>query len=83
MRPREGELLHASLFSLALFPVLLALLESESRAPRRRIWFSVPLLALWGNLHGEELAGLGLFAARDPRLVRVAAKRTAVLYRVR
>jgi len=51
-----------SLFSLALFPVLLALLESETRAPSRRIWLSVPLLALWGNLHGEVLAGLALLA---------------------
>jgi hypothetical protein len=53
---------NASLFSLALFPLLLALLESESRVPSRRIWLSVPLLALWGNLHGEVLAGLALLA---------------------
>jgi hypothetical protein len=49
-----------SLFSLALFPVLLALLETETRAPSRRIWLAVPLLAVWGNLHGAVLAGLGL-----------------------
>jgi hypothetical protein len=49
-----------SLFSLALFPVLLALLEAETRAPSRRIWLAVPLLAVWGNLHGAALAGLGL-----------------------
>jgi len=51
-----------SLFSLALFPILLALLESETRAPSRRLWLAVPLLAVWGNLHGEALAGLGLLA---------------------
>ena len=51
-----------SLFSLALFPVLLGLLESESELPSRRLWLSVPLLALWGNLHGEVLAGWGLLA---------------------
>jgi hypothetical protein len=51
-----------SLFSLALFPVVLALLEAETRAPSRRIWLAVPLLAVWGNLHGAALAGLGLLA---------------------
>ena len=51
-----------SLFSLALFPVLLALLEAETRAPSRRIWLAVPLLAVWGNLHGAAVAGLGLLA---------------------
>jgi hypothetical protein len=51
-----------SLFSLVLFPLLLGLLESESRASSRRIWLAVPLLALWGNLHGEVLAGWGLLA---------------------
>jgi hypothetical protein len=50
----------AGLFSVALFAVLLALLEADARAPGRRIWWSVPLLGLWGNLHGGVLAGLGL-----------------------
>jgi hypothetical protein len=52
-----------SLYSLAFFPLLLALLEMESRAPTRRIWLAVPLVAVWGNLHGAVLAGLGLLAA--------------------
>jgi hypothetical protein len=51
-----------SLYSLALFPVLLALLEAESRHPGRRVWLAVPLIALWGNLHGEVLAGWALLA---------------------
>ncbi|HEY4346220.1 MAG TPA: hypothetical protein VGM80_01425 [Gaiellaceae bacterium] len=51
-----------SAFSLALFPVTLALLESESRARSRRIWLAVPLIALWGNLHGGVIAGWGLLA---------------------
>ncbi len=49
-----------SLFSLALFPLLLALLEADSRAPGRRIWLAVPLVAVWGNLHGAVIVGLGL-----------------------
>jgi len=53
---------NVSLFSLALFPLLLGLLEREARAPSRRIWLAVPLLALWGNLHGAVLAGWALLA---------------------
>ena len=52
----------ASTFSLALFPVLLLILEHEARAPSRRLWLTVPLLGLWGNLHGGALSGLALLA---------------------
>jgi hypothetical protein len=45
------------LFSLALFPVLLYLIEADSRRPSRRIWLALPLLALWSNLHGVALVG--------------------------
>ena len=51
-----------SLFSLALFPLLLLLLESEARRPSRRIWLAVAIVAIWGNLHGAVLAGWGLLA---------------------
>jgi hypothetical protein len=65
-----------SLYSLAFFPVLLGLLESDARAPGRRIWLAVPLVGIWGNLHGGVIVGLGLLAAylvfsrarRDPWL---------------
>lgn len=50
----------AQLFSLALFPALCVLLRSEMRAPSRRIWLAVPLLALWSNLHGAALLGLAV-----------------------
>ena len=46
------------LFSLALFPMIALLLRAESRRPSRRIWWVVPLLALWSNLHGAVLLGL-------------------------
>jgi hypothetical protein len=45
------------LFSLALFPLLVYLLEEESRVASRRIWLAVPLLAVWSNLHGAVLLG--------------------------
>lgn len=51
------------LFSIALFPLAVALLRGESRNPSRRIWFIVPLLALWSNLHGTALIGLGIALA--------------------
>jgi hypothetical protein len=51
------------LFSLALFPLLLLLLEEETRRPSRRLWLVVPLVALWTNLHGTVLIGLCLLAA--------------------
>jgi hypothetical protein len=50
------------LFSLALFPLLLLLLERETREPSRRIWLAVPLLVLWANLHGAVMVGYALLA---------------------
>ena len=78
-----------SLFSLALFPLLLLLLESESRAPSRRIWLAVAIVAVWGNLHGAVLAGWGLLACyaifdrarRDPWVAAgVLGAATAALF---
>src|SRR5580765_8068656 len=44
--------------TLPLFALLVLLLRSDARAPSRRIWLLVPLVALWSNLHGGVLAGL-------------------------
>jgi hypothetical protein len=66
----------AGVFSLGLFSVLLALLQADARSPGRRIWWSVPLLALWGNLHGGVLAGLGLLACY---LIFARARRSPAL----
>jgi hypothetical protein len=46
-----------SLFSLALFPLLLLLLHDG-----RRLWLAVPLFALWANLYGGVLVGWALLA---------------------
>lgn len=51
------------MFSLVLFPALLLLLRQQARDPSWRIWLVVPLLALWSNLHGAALLGLGVVAA--------------------
>ncbi len=53
----------AQLFSLALFPLLVMLLRSETRLPSRRIWLLVPLVAFWSNLHGAVLVGVAVSAA--------------------
>ncbi len=53
-------IVRVQLFSLVLFPLLLALLRAEERQPSRRIWFVIPILALWSNLHGAALIGLAV-----------------------
>jgi hypothetical protein len=53
-------IVRSQLFSLLLFPALVALLRAEARAPSRRVWLIPPLLALWSNLHGAVLVGLAV-----------------------
>ncbi len=49
------------LFSLALFAVLVAILNSSERDhDLRRLWVLPPLFALWANLHGGVLVGVGV-----------------------
>jgi hypothetical protein len=55
--------IRAQLFSLPLFAACVLLLRSETRAPSHRIWLLVPLLALWGNLHGAVLTGAAVAGA--------------------
>ena len=61
------------LFSLVLFAALLAFLEAEPR----RLWLAIPLVALWANLHGGVLTGLGLLGCyvvfHRPRALPVLA----------
>ncbi|WP_076260279.1 hypothetical protein [Intrasporangium flavum] len=48
------------LLSLVPFALLLLLLRYDHEHPSRRVWFVVPLLALWGNLHGAVLIGVAV-----------------------
>ena len=59
MLPTFG-VIRAQMLSLVPFALLIVLLRSESRAPSRRIWLVVPLIAVWGNLHGGVLVGVAL-----------------------
>lgn len=53
----------AQAFTYALFPLTLYLLETARLTGSfRRLWLVAPLMAVWANLHGGFLAGLGLIA---------------------
>lgn len=52
----------AQLMSLLPFVALAALLRAEQIRPSRRVWLTVPLVVLWGNLHGAVLVGVALAA---------------------
>jgi hypothetical protein len=56
-------LVRVQLFSLVLFPLIVALLRAEHRRASKRIWLVLPLLAVWSNLHGAVLSGLVLLYA--------------------
>ena len=76
----------SQLFSVLLFPVLIALLRADARSPSRRIWLLVPLFALWSNLHGAALVGVAVAGAylifgrgrRDPLLSGAVVVSSAV-----
>jgi hypothetical protein len=51
-------------FAYVLFVAVLWLLVADSRAPSRRVFLVLPLLALWANLHGSVVLGAALVALR-------------------
>lgn len=50
-------LVRAQTFSFVPFAVVLAILVRQHATPDRRIWWVVPVVAVWGNLHGAALLG--------------------------
>jgi hypothetical protein len=56
-------IVRAQTLSLVPFALLLALISSQVRHPDRRIWWAVPLIAVWGNLHGAALLGVCVLGA--------------------
>lgn len=56
-------IVRAQTYSLALFALLLALVVSQAARPDRRIWWAVPLVAVWANLHGAALLGVCVLGA--------------------
>jgi len=49
-------------FALPLFTVVLWVLLEDARRPSRRVFWTLPLIALWSNVHGSVLLGAGLVA---------------------
>ncbi len=67
-------------YAYPLFVATLYLLARDSRRPDRSIWWCLPLLVLWGNLHGSVSLGAGLVSLRG--LTVFWERRTALLDRV-
>ncbi|KJK12048.1 hypothetical protein UB45_10225 [Terrabacter sp. 28] len=59
MLPTFG-VVRAQMLSLVPFAMLTVLLRAQSSSPNRFIWLVVPLIAVWGNLHGGVLVGVAL-----------------------
>ena len=58
---------------LPLFVALAWLLVEDARAPSRRVFWAIPLLVLWANLHGTVTLGGAARAARGRRRCVAAA----------
>lgn len=77
----------AQSLALLLFVLLIALLMRDAHSPSRRVFFVLPLLVLWANIHGTALTGAVLVALwgltyaieRRKRPLREWAPRSAVL----
>jgi hypothetical protein len=77
----------AQSLALLLFVLLIALLIRDAHSPSRRVFFVLPLLILWANIHGTALTGALLVALwgvtyaieRRKRPLREWAPRSAAL----
>jgi hypothetical protein len=49
--------IRAQMLALPLYAGLVWLLASQARRPSNRVWFALPILVLWGNLHGSATLG--------------------------
>jgi hypothetical protein len=52
-----GWSIRAQMLTLPLYTGLLWLLATEARRPSRRVWIGVPMLVVWGNMHGSAALG--------------------------
>ena len=77
----------AQSLALLLFVLLIALLIRDAHSPSRRVFFALPLLILWANIHGTAVTGALLVALwgvtyaieRRRRPLREWAPRSATL----
>ncbi|SRR6266568_435611 len=54
--------LRPQLMSLFLFSILIYLISEYERGRHKQIFFVVPLLLVWANIHGEFILGLAVFS---------------------
>jgi hypothetical protein len=59
-----GLQLRSQTLALPLFVALLWILAADSRAPSRRVYLVLPLLAVWANVHGTVVLGALLVGLR-------------------
>ncbi len=52
--------LRAQTFAYVMFVPFFAFLCAESRRPTRRVWWTLPLLVLWANMHGSVVIAAAL-----------------------
>jgi len=69
----------AQTFALPLFVCLLALVFADSRKPSPRVFMALPLIALWGNLHGTAILGAGILGLHALATARRGVVRAAAL----
>ncbi len=50
----------AQLLSLVPYALLLILIRRQHERPSKAIWWAIPLIAIWSNLHGAVLAGVAV-----------------------
>jgi hypothetical protein len=67
--------LRAQSFAYVLFVAVLVLLLEDVRSGGRRVLLCLPLLAVWGNLHGSVLMGVALVTLRGALLLRQGGRR--------
>ncbi len=77
-----GSTVQTQPYAYPLFAAAVYLLARDSRRPSRNVFWCLPLLVLWGNLHGSASLGAGLVALRGLTVLwecrRELASRTAV-----
>ncbi|WP_460627878.1 hypothetical protein [Intrasporangium mesophilum] len=56
-------IVRAQLLAFVPAALLVVLLRRQHERPTRAIWLAVPLLVVWGNLHGSALVGVALLGA--------------------
>ena len=61
--------LRTEAYALPLFAATVYLLARDSRHPTRAVYWCLPLLVLWGNLHGSASMGAGLVGLRGLTIV--------------